>query len=71
MLDRTPAELAETRSLVVETARAFAREQLAPGAAARERAKAIEPGIVAALGELGFLGATVDPEWGGAGLDYL
>ncbi|GIX09388.1 acyl-CoA dehydrogenase family protein [Elioraea sp.] len=71
MLERTPAELAETRSLVVDTARAFAREKLAPGAAARERARAIEPEIIAALGELGFLGATVDPEWGGAGLDYL
>mgnify|MGYP000359709732 CR=1 FL=1 len=45
MLERTPAELAETRSLVVDTARAFAREKLAPGAAARERARAIEPEI--------------------------
>jgi len=71
MLDRTPAEIADTRALVVETARAFASEKLAPGAAARAKAGAIEPEIIAELGALGFLGATVSPDWGGAGLDYL
>jgi alkylation response protein AidB-like acyl-CoA dehydrogenase len=71
MLDRMPAEIADTRALVVETARAFAAEKLAPGAAARAKAGAIEPEIIAELGTLGFLGATVSPEWGGAGLDYL
>ncbi|MFQ3623429.1 MAG: acyl-CoA dehydrogenase family protein [Acetobacteraceae bacterium] len=71
MLDRTAADLAETRSLVVETARAFAAERLAPRAAERERQRRIEPEIIRELGELGFLGATVDPEWGGAGLDHL
>jgi alkylation response protein AidB-like acyl-CoA dehydrogenase len=71
MLDRTPAEIADTRALVVETARAFAAEKLAPRAAERARAGAIEPAILDELGALGFLGATVSPEWGGAGLDSL
>jgi alkylation response protein AidB-like acyl-CoA dehydrogenase len=71
MLDRTPTDIAGTRAMVVETARAFATEKLAPGAEARARAGAIEPAILAELGELGFLGATVSPEWGGTGLDYL
>jgi alkylation response protein AidB-like acyl-CoA dehydrogenase len=71
MLDRTPADIAGTRAMVVETARAFATEKLAPGAEARARAGAIEPAILSELGELGFLGATVSPDWGGTGLDYL
>jgi hypothetical protein len=72
MLDRATAYPAgrEIDSLVVETARGFATERLAPGAAARERAKAIEPEIVAALVELGFLGAVTGAEWGGAEIDY-
>ncbi len=57
-------------ALVVETARAFATERLAPHAAAREKMKAIEPEIVAALAELGFLGAVTGARWGGAEIDY-
>ncbi|WP_144299427.1 acyl-CoA dehydrogenase family protein [Elioraea rosea] len=71
MLDRTPGDMADTRALVVETARAFAQEKLAPGAAARAKAGAIEPEIIAELGALGFFGATIAPDWGGAGLDTL
>jgi alkylation response protein AidB-like acyl-CoA dehydrogenase len=58
-------------SLVVEMARKFAQERLAPLAAAREKAKRIEPEIIAELGELGFLGATTSAEWGGADLDAV
>ena len=71
MLDRTPADIADTRALVVETARAFAQEKLAPGAAARAKAGGIEPEIIAELGALGFFGVTISPEWGGVGLDSL
>jgi alkylation response protein AidB-like acyl-CoA dehydrogenase len=58
-------------SLVVEMARKFAQERLAPLAAAREKAKRIEPEIIAELGELGFLGATTSADWGGADLDAV
>jgi hypothetical protein len=71
MLDRSPADIAGTRAMVVETARAFAAETLSPSADARARAGVIEPEVLTALGELGFLGATVSPDWGGTGLDYL
>ncbi len=71
MLEQAPADTAGTRAMVVETARAFAAEKLAPGAAARARAGAIEPEVLSGLAELGFLGATVSPDWGGTGLDYL
>ena len=65
MLDHTDPD-----ALVVDAARRFARDRLAPGAAARERAEAIEPEVIRELGELGFLGATTQERWGGAGIDY-
>jgi butyryl-CoA dehydrogenase len=58
-------------SMVVDMARKFAEERLAPGAAAREKAKRIEPEIIAELGELGFLGATTSAAWGGSELDAV
>jgi alkylation response protein AidB-like acyl-CoA dehydrogenase len=66
MLD-SPTDAADT--LVVDMARKFAQERLAPGAAARAKAKRIEPEIIAELGELGFLGATTSADWGGSELD--
>jgi butyryl-CoA dehydrogenase len=55
--------------LVIDMARKFAAERLAPGAAAREKALAIEPDIIRELGELGFLGATTSARWGGSEID--
>ena len=59
----------EGDSLVIEMARKFATERLAPGAAARERAGKIEPEIIAELAALGVLGATTPGQWDGAELD--
>jgi len=60
----------ETQALIRQTARAFAQDVLAPGAAAREKAGAIEPEVIAEMGALGFLGMTVDETFGGVGADY-
>ncbi len=65
MLDAT-----DPNALVIEAARRYAQERLAPGAAAREKAGRIEPEIVRELGEMGFLGATSSAEWGGSELPY-
>ncbi len=62
-------EHTDPNALVIETARRFAQEQLAPTAAAREKAGRIEPEIVRELGEMGFLGATNCGEWGGSEID--
>ncbi len=64
MLDYAGAD-----TLIVDMARKFAQERLAPGAAAREKAGKIEPEIIRELGELGFLGATTSAEWGGSEID--
>lgn len=63
--------LTDEQRLVQEMARTFAREVLAPGAAARAKAKAIEPAVLAQMGELGFFGMTVPEEMGGVGADYM
>ncbi|SNS91282.1 hypothetical protein SAMN05421763_103490 [[Luteovulum] sphaeroides subsp. megalophilum] len=63
--------LTDEQRLVQEMARTFAREVLAPGAAARAKAKAIEPAVLAQMGELGFFGMTVPEEMGGVGADYV
>jgi alkylation response protein AidB-like acyl-CoA dehydrogenase len=65
MLDTT-----DPNALIVDAARRFSQEMLAPTAAAREQAGRIEPEIIAALGEMGFLGATNSSEWGGSEIPY-
>jgi len=62
--------LTEEQILIRDTARDYAQSRLAPSAMAREKAAVIEPEVISELGELGFLGMTVDPDWGGAGADY-
>ncbi|MCP6151501.1 acyl-CoA dehydrogenase family protein, partial [Klebsiella pneumoniae] len=57
--------------LIQETAAAFSRAVLAPGAARRDREKRIEPEVFRSLAELGFMGMTVAPEHDGAGADYV
>ena len=57
--------------MIQDMARSFARDVLAPGAAARDKSKQIEPEILAQMGELGFLGMTVPEELGGVGADYV
>jgi alkylation response protein AidB-like acyl-CoA dehydrogenase len=55
--------------LIIDMGRKFSTERLAPLAAAREKAAAIEPEIIAELGELGILGATTPAEWDGSEID--
>ncbi|MEM6678546.1 MAG: acyl-CoA dehydrogenase family protein [Pseudomonadota bacterium] len=63
--------LTEEQIMIRDMARDFAQTQLAPSATAREDAGRIEPEVVSALAELGFLGMTTSPDWGGAGTDYV
>jgi len=63
--------LSEEQQLICDTARRFARERLAPGAARRDREKLFPAEELAEGGRLGLLGMIVPEKWGGAGLDYL
>jgi len=63
--------LTEEQSLIRDTARAFARERLAPGAEKRDREHAFPAAELAEMGELGFMGMVVPTEYDGAGTDYV
>lgn len=63
--------LSEEQALIRDTARDFAREKLAPNAAAWDRESRFPREAVAELGRLGFMGMLVAAEWGGAGADHV
>jgi isovaleryl-CoA dehydrogenase len=54
-----------------ETVSAFAAAELAPRAEEIDRSNVFPRDLWSRFGELGLLGITVEPEWGGAGLGYL
>jgi hypothetical protein len=59
-------ELTETQRLIRDTARTFAREQVAPRARQTDREERFPAEIYRQMGELGLLGVNVPSEWGGA-----
>lgn len=61
----------DEQKMIAQMARSFAQDKLATGAASREAKGEIELSIRQEMGELGLLGMTVDPAWGGVGADYL
>ncbi len=52
-------------------AREFARHEIEPGAAARDRDSEFPAAIIKQLGEMGFMGMCIPDAYGGAGVDYL
>ena len=63
--------LNEEHLAVQEAARDFAQRVLKPGVIERDTQMAYPHDEVRQMGELGFMGMTVSPEYGGGGLDYL
>ena len=63
--------LTDEQRMIRDTARDFARGQLAPHSAEWERTSTFPRAALREMGKLGFLGMTVPPEWGGAGADYV
>ena len=61
----------DEQRMIRDSARDFARAELAPHAAAFEKAGWIPEDTVAKLGELGLLGMMVPEEWGGSYTDYI
>lgn len=57
--------------MVQDMLRDFSQSQLKPTAAERDKTGQFPFEELKQLGELGALGMTIPPEWGGAGLDYV
>ncbi len=64
-------ELTEEHLAVQEAARDFAQKELKPGVIDRDREMRYPKEQVRMMGELGFLGMMVSPEYGGGGMDTL
>ncbi|MFG2289091.1 acyl-CoA dehydrogenase family protein [Streptomyces sp. NPDC048595] len=64
-------ELSAEQAAAQRLARDFVDREVAPYAAAWDRAEKVDRGIVRKLGDLGFLGLTVPEEYGGSGGDHL
>ncbi|MGW4225521.1 acyl-CoA dehydrogenase family protein [Streptomyces bauhiniae] len=63
--------LSEEQAAVRQLARDFVEREIAPHVTAWDRAEEVDRGIVKKLGEVGFLGLTIDEEYGGSGGDHL
>ena len=63
--------LSPDQQALVDTASRFARERLAPGYRAREKAGRVEREIVAEMGAMGLLGAEFPESAGGLGVDCV
>ena len=63
--------LSDEQRQIRDTLRAFARDELAPNAAAWDREHTFPREALRALGSLGALGIVVPEAWGGAALDYV
>lgn len=63
--------LTEEQLMIQQTARDFALSEIAPSAVERDLKAEFPYDIVKKLGELGFMGMMVSPEYGGAGLDTI
>ncbi|MFA3782639.1 acyl-CoA dehydrogenase [Melioribacteraceae bacterium 4301-Me] len=64
-------DFTEEQLMIQQTAREFAESEIAPSAVERDKNGEFPKEIVKKLGELGFMGMMVSPEWDGAGLDTV
>ncbi len=64
-------ELTEEQLAVQQAARDFAQTELKPGVIERDRDMKYPKEQVRRMGEMGFLGMMVSPEYGGGGMDTL
>lgn len=59
-------QLTDEQTMIRDMARDFATEQLAPGAAARDKSGDFPKAELAAMGKLGFMGMQTPAAWGGS-----
>jgi len=65
------AQLSDEERMVRDTAESYAREKLQPRVTSAYLDERFDREILDEMGSLGLLGATIAPEYGGAGLNYV
>ena len=61
------SELSEDDRMIMETAREYAQTRLEPRALKGNQEEYFDMDIATEMGDLGLLGATIDPKYGGVG----
>ena len=64
-------EFTEEQIMIQESAKEFAVNEIAPTAIERDKNAVFPAEIVKQMGELGFMGMMVSPDYGGAGMDTI
>lgn len=64
-------QLTEEHRMVQQVARDFAQQVLLPGVIERDEKQHFPDELVRQMGELGFMGMVVSPEYGGGGMDTI
>ncbi|RFZ92759.1 acyl-CoA dehydrogenase [Mucilaginibacter conchicola] len=64
-------ELSEEQKMIRQAARDFAQTELKPGVIERDEHQKFPAEQIKKLGELGFMGMMVSPEYGGSGMDAI
>jgi len=64
-------DLTEEQQMIRDMARKFGEREIKPVAAEMDRTHEHPEAIVKKMGELGLMGVTVSPDYGGAGMDYV
>jgi len=64
-------DLSEEHQMIRQAARDFAQKELLPGVIERDEHQKFPAEQVKMLGELGFLGMMVSPQYGGSGMDAI
>ncbi len=64
-------QLSEEHLMIQQAARDFAQQELLPGVIERDEHQKFPAEQIKRLGELGFLGMMVSPQYGGSGLDTI
>ncbi len=64
-------DFTEEQKMIQESAKDFAENEIAPTAIERDKNAIFPTEIVKKMGELGFMGMMVSPDYGGAGMDSI
>ncbi len=63
--------LTDDERMIQDAARSYAREKLLPRIVAAFRDETFDRSIMTEMGEMGFLGATLPEQYGGAGVSHV